>query len=140
TQLAEARGKQGKVVLLSSTITSPSLLAIIERWKSAYPGFRHVMYDAVSASALRTASAQVFGRALIPHYAFDKARVIVSLDADFLGTWLSPVEFARQYARGRRPDKPAGLHIQFEPGMSVTGSNADQRVAVAPSAIAGLAP
>ncbi|MGH2901330.1 MAG: TAT-variant-translocated molybdopterin oxidoreductase, partial [Solirubrobacteraceae bacterium] len=138
-QLAEARAKQGKVVLLSSTITSPSLLSIIERWKSAYPGFRHVMYDAVSASALRAASAQVFGRALIPHYAFDKARVIVSLDADFLGTWLSPVEFARQYARGRTPEQPAGLHIQFEPGMSVTGSNADQRVAVAPSAIAGVA-
>jgi molybdopterin-containing oxidoreductase family iron-sulfur binding subunit len=81
----------------------------------------------------------VFGRALIPHYAFDKARVIVSLDADFLGTWLSPVEFARQYARGRAPEQPPGLHVQLEPGMSVTGSNADQRIAVAPSAIAGVA-
>jgi len=138
-KLGEARAKQGKVVLLSSTITSPSLLAIIERWKAAFPGFRHVMYDAVSASALRTASAQAFGRAVIPHYAFDRARVIVSLDADFLATWLSPVEFARQYARGRTPDKPASLHVQFEPGMSVTGSNADRRITVTPSALGAVA-
>jgi MoCo/4Fe-4S cofactor protein with predicted Tat translocation signal len=137
--LAEARAKQGKVVLLSSTITSPSLLALVERWRTAFPGFRHVMYDAVSASALRAATAQAFGRAVIPHYAFDRARVIVSLDADFLATWLSPVEFARQYARGRTPDKPPSQHIQFEPGMSVTGSNADQRITVAPSALGAVA-
>ena len=142
-QIAEgldaARAKQAKVVLLSSTITSPSTRAVIERFGRAFPGFRHVTYDAVSASALRTASAQAFGRAVIPHYAFDRARVIVGIDADFLGTWLSPVEFARQYARGRTPDQPPALHVQFEPGMSVTGSNADQRVAVAPSALGAVA-
>jgi Fe-S-cluster-containing dehydrogenase component len=93
----------------------------------------------MSASGLRAARAQVFGQPIIPHYAFDRARVIVGLDADFLGTWLSPVEFARQYARGRAPDRPTTLHVQFEPGMSVTGSNADQRVAVTPSALGAVA-
>jgi molybdopterin-containing oxidoreductase family iron-sulfur binding subunit len=74
----------------------------------------------------------------VPHYAFDRARVIVALDADFLGTWLSPVEFARQYARGRAGTH-APLHVQIEPGMSVTGSNADQRIPVAPSALGAVA-
>jgi Fe-S-cluster-containing dehydrogenase component/anaerobic selenocysteine-containing dehydrogenase len=137
--LDEARAKQAKVVLLSTTITSPTLLAVIERWRKAFPGFRHVTYDPVSASALRAAAAQAFGRPLVPHYAFDRAKVIVGIDADFLGTWLSPVEFARQYARGRTPEQPPGLHVQFEPGMSVTGSNADQRVAVAPSQLGAVA-
>ena len=137
--LDAARAAHGKVVLLSSTVTSPSLRAIIERWRQAFPGFRHVAYDAVSASALREASAAVFGRAVVPHYAFDRARVIVGLDADFLGTWLSPVEFARQYARGRGLAQPDALHVQFEPGMSVTGSNADRRVPVAPSQLGAVA-
>jgi len=137
--LDDARAKQSKVVLLSSTISSPSTRSVIERWRKAFPGFRHVTYDAISASALRSATQQVFGRAGVPHYAFDRARVIVSLDADFLGTWLSPVEFARQYARRRTPDQPPALHIQFEPGMSVTGSNADQRISVAPSALGAVA-
>jgi molybdopterin-containing oxidoreductase family iron-sulfur binding subunit len=137
--LEAAHAKEGKIVLVSTTITSPSTLAIIERWRRAFPSFQHVQYDPLSAAALRAASAQAFGRAVVPHYAFDRARVIVGLDADFLGTWLSPVEFARQYARGRKPERPPTLHVQFEPGMSVTGSNADQRVAVAPSALGAVA-
>jgi Fe-S-cluster-containing dehydrogenase component/anaerobic selenocysteine-containing dehydrogenase len=138
-KLDEARAKSGKVVLLSSTITSPATLAVIDRWRKAVPGFRHVTYDAVSASALRTACSQAFGRPLVPHYLFDRARVIVGIDADFLGTWLSPVEFARQYRRGRSPEQPPGLHVQFEPGLSVTGSNADQRVPVGPSQLGAVA-
>jgi molybdopterin-containing oxidoreductase family iron-sulfur binding subunit len=137
--LAAAAGKPGKIVLVSSTITSPSLRDIVARWGRAFPSFHHVVYDPISASALRLASAQAFGRAIIPHYAFDRARVIVGLDADFLGTWLSPVEFARAYARGRRPDGPTTLHVQFEPGMSVTGSNADRRIPTAPSELGAIA-
>ncbi|TMQ07854.1 MAG: 4Fe-4S dicluster domain-containing protein [Deltaproteobacteria bacterium] len=137
--LAAVRAKQGKVVLVSPTIASPSFRSVVDRWRKAFPGFRHVVYDAISASALRAATAQAFGHAVVPHYAFDRARVIVSIDADFLGTWLSPVEFARQYARGRSAEQPASLHIQFEPTLSVTGGNADQRVPVAPSQLGAVA-
>ncbi|HEV8490618.1 MAG TPA: TAT-variant-translocated molybdopterin oxidoreductase, partial [Candidatus Angelobacter sp.] len=131
--LREARESQREIVLLSGSIVSPSMRSIIEEWRKSYPNFRHVEYDPISFSALRAASEQSFGRSVIPHYAFDKARVIVGLEADFLGTWLSPVEFARQYAANRNPEKVPALHIQFESGMSVTGSNADLRVAVPPS-------
>ena len=44
-----------------------------------------------------------FNRAVVPHYRFDKAALIVGFEADFLGTWLSPVEFTAQYARRRQP-------------------------------------
>jgi MoCo/4Fe-4S cofactor protein with predicted Tat translocation signal len=137
--LGAARGGGGKVVLLSSTITSPSTRDVIGRWARKVPGFRHVVYDPISASAIRVANAQSFGRAVIPHYAFDKARVIVGLEADFLGSWLSPVEFARHYARGRRTDGSRSYHVQYESGMSVTGSNADLRVPVAPSDLGAVA-
>ena len=33
---------------------------------------------------------------VVPGYDFSKAKVIVSVAADFLGTWLSPVEYAKQ--------------------------------------------
>src|SRR2546428_304347 len=79
------------------------------------------------------------GRPINPHYSFDKARVIVGLEADFLGTWLSPVEFARQYSSNRKPEGTPALHIQFESGLSVTGSNADVRVPVAPSQLGTVA-
>jgi Fe-S-cluster-containing dehydrogenase component/anaerobic selenocysteine-containing dehydrogenase len=128
-----------KIVLLSGTITSPSTLEIIDAWSKRFPSFRHVVYDAVSYSALRAAQQESFGRAVIPHYNFDKAKVIVGIDADFLGTWLSPVEFSRQYGATRKTGPDRSLHIQFEPGFSVTGSNADVRVAVAPSDLGAVA-
>ena len=137
--LNAARGSEQRVVLLSGTITSPSTLDIIEAWRKQLPNFHHVIYDALSLSALRAAHNRAFGRAMVPHYSFHKARVIVSLEADFLGTWLSPVEFTRQYARSRRPEGSPSLHVQFESGLSLTGSNADVRVPVIPSQLGRVA-
>jgi len=50
-----------------------------------------------------------------------------------LGTWLSPVEFSRQYSGNRKPEGNPLLHVQFESSLSVTGTNADVRVPIAPS-------
>ncbi|HEY7401884.1 MAG TPA: TAT-variant-translocated molybdopterin oxidoreductase [Candidatus Angelobacter sp.] len=137
--VATAKAGSGSIVLLSGTINSPSTRAIISEWRASHPNFLHVEYDATSLSAMRAANQESFGLAVVPHYALDRARVIVGLDADFLGTWLSPVEFTRQYANGRKPEDAPSLHIQFESGMSVTGSNADLRIAVAQSDLGPVA-
>jgi hypothetical protein len=128
-----ARQQKRAIVLLSGTINSPSTNAIIRQWEAQFPNFRHISYEPVSVSALSAATAASFGQAVIPHYRFDRARVMVGLEADFLGTWLSPVEFARDYAAARAAGTAPALHVQFESGMSLTGSNADIRVAVTPS-------
>jgi Fe-S-cluster-containing dehydrogenase component len=127
------------IVLLSPTITSPSTRALLDDFRAAYPSFRHVVYDTMSLAALREANRLAHGAAVVPHYRFDQARVVVALEADFLGTWLAPVEFARQWARRRTADAARGTHVQFESGLSVTGSNADLRLAVAPSEVATVA-
>src|SRR5207245_1375224 len=56
--------------------------------------------------------------------------------ADFLATWISPVEFARDYASRRRSPEMS-RHVQFEGRMSVTGSKADRRVRSSPEEIRG---
>ena len=130
-------GLNGKpVVLLTSTINSPSTLEIIKEFLAKYPGSSHVQYDAVSYSGMLMANYVFYGKKAIPSYHFENAKVIVSLGADFLGTWLSPVEFSSQYAQNRRVtgDKPSlSKHIQFESMMSMTGSNADERYVHKPS-------
>jgi Fe-S-cluster-containing dehydrogenase component len=136
--LRAADADRRRIALVSGTLTSPSTRRIIEAWGRRFPSFSHVVYDAVSLSALRKANELSFGRAVVPHYAFDRARVIVALEADFLGTWLSPVEFARQYASNRRREGAQPLHVQFESGLSLSGSNADLRVPLPPSRL-GLA-
>ncbi|MBN4066015.1 TAT-variant-translocated molybdopterin oxidoreductase [Candidatus Amoebophilus asiaticus] len=131
--------KEGKIVLLTSTIISPSTKKIISEFLEKYPTAKHVTYDAVSQSSIITAHKNCFEKTALPRYRFDKANVIVSFGADFLGTWISPVEFTKQYSSNRKPErKKMSRHIQFETSLSVTGANADLRLPVKPSQI-GLA-
>ena len=131
----KASGK--KIALVTSTINSPSTLSVIADFIAAYPTTKHVTYDAVSYTGIIQANQTSFGKAVLPHYNFDKADVIVSFGADFLGTWISPTEFSRQYVQNRNnkslQSKKMSRHIQFESGMSNTGSNADVRIPLKPS-------
>ena len=134
--LNQLKDENKKVVLLTSTVISPSTKKITEQFISAYPNAEWLQYDAVSATGMLKANELTFGKALIPDYRFDKAKVIVSFGADFLGTWLSPVEYAKGYTAGRRvleQNDEMSRHYQFESGMSVTGSNADVRFPIRPS-------
>lgn len=122
----------GTTVLLTSTIVSPSTKEII----AAYPGLKHVQVDPVSYSGMLLANeASGFGRK-IPTYDFGAAKVIVSLGADFLGTWLNAVENAKGYAAGRKINEQQfamSKHYQFESFLSLTGASADERFTHRPS-------
>jgi MoCo/4Fe-4S cofactor protein with predicted Tat translocation signal len=128
-----------KVVFLSNSIISPSLLKAIDSLgaglnATAVGKFEHITYDAVSYSAMREANLENFGEALIPNYDFSKAKTIVSVGADFLNAWLLSTEFAVQYGKTRNPDGEwMSKHFQFESIMSLTGSNADYRGMIKPS-------
>src|SRR5262245_26891504 len=92
-----------RLVLLSGPVIGPATRSIIARWSVRPAGSRHVVYDPVSCSAIRAAHQRCFKQPVVPPYRFDEASLIVGLEADFLGTWLSPVEFTAQYARRRPP-------------------------------------
>ena len=136
-ELNKAQSAGKKIRIISSTITSPSTQAVITDFTTKYPNTKHVQTDAVSYSGIIKANENSFGKAALPHYYFDKADVIVSFSADFLGTWISPLEFNRQYVSNRNMSSLKGgkmsRHIQFEAGMSMTGANADARIAIKPS-------
>ncbi|TAE89647.1 MAG: 4Fe-4S dicluster domain-containing protein, partial [Bacteroidetes bacterium] len=126
--------------IVSGALNSPSTKKAIGEFITKYPQTKHVVYEPVSYSAILEANAQSFGKKVIPGYQFDKANVIVSFAADFLGTWLSPVEFTKQWVKNRKVGstnngaKTMSRHFQFESHLSVTGSNADVRIPIKPSA------
>lgn len=128
---------QARVAIISNTIISPTTKKAIADFKAKFPNTKEVIYDPISSAALLEANETSFGERTIANYAFDKAEVIVSFGADFLGTWISPIEYAAQYAKGRRvrevKDAKMSFHVQVESYMSLTGSNADNRVLVKPS-------
>ena len=136
-EIRKAVKSAGKVVLVSNTVISPSVQSTIGELKSAVSGdFEHIQYDPISYSAIRKSNLLNYGSSFIPSYDFSKAKTIISVNADFLSTWLMPTEFASQYGATRNPDEEEGWmskHFQFEAVMSITGSNADYRAMTKPS-------
>lgn len=135
----EVMGKldaKNEIRIIANTLMSPTGMRALQEFTTGYPNTKVVMYDPVSSSALLAANEQTLGERAVPDYHFDKADVILSFGADFLGAWISPVEYAAQYAVNRRvnPESPKmSRHIQVESYMSLTGSNADNRVLIRPS-------
>jgi molybdopterin-containing oxidoreductase family iron-sulfur binding subunit len=132
------RPQGGAIRVLSGTITSPTERALIQRLLGGFADARHVVYDPLSCSAILDAHERTHGVRVLPHYHIAEAEVIASFDADFLGSWLSPVEFTRDYRAGRSlmgtPPR-CSRHVQIEARLSLTGSKADERVVVAPEEI-----
>jgi molybdopterin-containing oxidoreductase family iron-sulfur binding subunit len=138
SKLDGIRNDGGTIRLLSGTVTSPTVKRAIARFLEGFSDARHVVYDALSCSAILDAHAGTHSVRRLPRYRFDRSHVIVSFDADFLGTWISPVEFAAGYRVRRHVDEnpdSVSYHVQFEPRMSLTGSNADERYRVGPEEI-----
>ena len=125
----------GGVAILSGSIDSPSTQRAIAKFKETHPGTRHVQYDAVSYSGIRDAYRDSMGKGIIPSHDFSKAETIVSFNADFLGTWLSPVIFTKQYSQVRdvTMSDDMAYHVQFESHLSLSGSKADLRIPTKPS-------
>jgi molybdopterin-containing oxidoreductase family iron-sulfur binding subunit len=131
----------GPVVLVTTTISSPTLLEAISRF-TAKTGARHIQWDPVSYSALMLANEASYGRRAIPFYHFDRAETIVSLGADFLGTWLNPATQARQYAEGRKisaRNLRMSRHYQVESLHTISGAAADRRATCRPSQMGAVA-
>lgn len=134
-QLDAIRKEKGAVRFLTGPLLSPTTRALLNRFLDTFANARHVVHDPHSYSAILEAHGRTHGVRLLPHYHLDKAEVIVSFDADFLGTWMSPVEFTSAYQTGRRLEDPTphlSYHVQFESLLSLTGTKADRRLCLAP--------
>lgn len=124
--------KKGKVAILSSTISSPSTRDLISNFSSAV-GAKTYTFDEINYDAIAEGQKLSYGQALIPNYQIDKAKYILAVNNDFLGTWLTPVVFQAQFAKGRKNAKEMSKLVVVESLLSMTGTNADERFKIRPS-------
>ena len=134
---------QGKgIALVTPAVLSPTRQALLGRLAEALPSLRHFPWEPAADQQDRQAQRELFGETRVPQYRFDQAETIVSLEADFLGTLGDTVSAIAGFASLRRPTSSAGamnrLYV-LEGGMSLTGSRADVRIPMRPSALARIA-
>ena len=127
-------------VALVSRKAGPTL-GRLEAELMAEAGGQRIEYDATSEAPLREAARIVFGSNAVPAFDFRSAGIVFSFGADFLGSWVSPVEHTRGFATASAAEEGGGKSpfVFIGPRLSLTGQNADEWVPVAPGAEALVA-
>ncbi|MEW6731141.1 MAG: TAT-variant-translocated molybdopterin oxidoreductase [Acidobacteriota bacterium] len=129
-QLTQIAHTGGAVRLLTGPISGPASLRVINSFLSGFADSEHIVYQPVSYAAISLAHQRTHNQPVIPSYRFEQAKLVISFAADFLGSWLSPVQFTKDYSLARNllnGKNSMSRHIQFESSYSLTGSNADKR-------------
>jgi molybdopterin-containing oxidoreductase family iron-sulfur binding subunit len=118
--------------ILTEPISSPTLLAQLARVFERFPQARWCMWDPVSYENFRGVICD-----------FSKAKIVVAFDSDFLYAHPYALRYARDFGNARRVIEPQGAQMNrfyvAEPTPTITGSNADHRIAVASRDILPLA-
>jgi molybdopterin-containing oxidoreductase family iron-sulfur binding subunit len=126
-------GVKGEEIVFMTGGVSGHVKVLLNNYLDALGSKNHYAYEAVSPSVVRAANKKVYGVEM-PRLHLDKAKVIVSFGADFLGAWISPVHFSQQYAQFRKGNRPEGrgVLVQIESKMTLTGANADRWIPIRP--------
>ena len=128
---AEDGGQSLRFLLQPST--SPTSSRLRAKLKERFPKATLHFYAPVHESQVLEGTKIAFGQSLYPVPRLEKAKVVLSLDSDFLQTEPGAIRNTKGYAKGRflsGPNEPMSRLYVVEPLLSLTGANADHRLRV----------
>jgi len=107
----------------------------LQKWDSKPP----LVCEPFAYESLKAAHETIFGIAGLASYHMDKADALVSFGADFLETWLSPVEYSRKFETMRRiKNGKKAPFVHVSPFQSLTAANADRWICCSPGSEAAV--
>ncbi len=145
--LQEAKGGAG-LRILTETVVSPTLGARLGALLKKFPAARWHQFEPITRDSVREGARLAFGgdEFFETHHDFSAARVILSLDSNFLFDHPDSLRYAREFAKNRRvadagaPDEARMNRLYvIEPSPTITGATADHRLPLAAGAVEGFA-
>ncbi len=131
-----AAGKE--IAVVSHTVTSPTTKLLFEDFAKKYTTAKFYSYELVNNLNKLNAVKKSFGKDGIPVVKWNEAKIILSLESDFLGREGNFVEAQRLFTESRDVMKKKGefnkLYV-VEGGFSLTGANSDYRIKLRTDAI-----
>ncbi len=128
--------------LLTGRITSPTLRRQLDELLQAYPQTKWYRHEPVNDDAAMAGAALAFGQPVTALPRLADAQVILALDADPLGAGPQQIRLGRDFISARRGRSSAQEYLRLyavESSWSLTGANADHRVALRPQLIRNVA-
>ncbi|HVY71742.1 MAG TPA: TAT-variant-translocated molybdopterin oxidoreductase, partial [Verrucomicrobiae bacterium] len=138
---AQANGGQGLAFLLERN-NSPSRARLQKQIATKFPNAKWYLHEAVDFDIHRQAATLAFGQPVAPRYQLKNAKVILSLDCDFIGgeedAYLNIRDFAQSRRLTKSTDSMSRLYC-IESLFTLAGMNADHRLRVPSGAVLALA-
>ncbi len=139
---ASSVSPQSRVAVLVEESSSMTMASLRRQMEQKFASVRWVNYAQADGNNAARATQAVFGRAYRPSYDYSAAKVIVSLDADFLGTnGNDTVSATRGFSAGRNVDGGSDVSRLYvvESDYSITGGMADNRLRMKSAEISSFA-
>lgn len=115
-------------IAIITDLETGSIDILMRTWLSAVGTGRVVVYEPINYESVKRANGGV-----VPTFNIAGSDYLVSFAADFLETWISPVEYARQFGEIRDvKNGTRGRFVYVGPRVSMTAANADERILVPP--------
>lgn len=121
------------LALLCGPLSSPTLIGQIQRLLRRYPGARWYCHDPLDDPAARAGARQAYGCEVDTVYRFDCARVVLSLDCDFLGRLPGSLRYSYDFMSALDWTSSRLYALESAPGLA--GALAEQRLAASPARI-----
>jgi molybdopterin-containing oxidoreductase family iron-sulfur binding subunit len=127
------------LAFLAESSTSPSWARLQKIISQKLPKSQWFTYDAIDSGIHQRAATQAFGLSVKPVFHFDKAKVILSFDCDFLGGEDDAHNHIRKFAAGRKAGDGMSRLYAVESLFTLTGANADHRLRITASQVGKIA-
>jgi anaerobic selenocysteine-containing dehydrogenase len=124
-----------KRTLLITGADTTLLSHVVDEFVDA-SGIEHMVLEDLEDTVLRNVVSDIFGEEGIPHFDIQNAKTVLSIGADFLESWVAPLQYSRAYGEFRSSESGGtgvrGHLIYAGPRFSMTAANADQWLPIAP--------
>lgn len=128
-ELQKIKNQSQKRVLYIGPPQSGSFPDFIKEWITLMGTGRVFQFDLTPVNSLKIANKICFGKEEIPFYAIDKTTYLLNFGADFMESWLNPIQLTGQYTTMHQiQNGQKGKFVHISPHMSLTGTNADEWV------------
>lgn len=140
-KLAKVAGSGKEIAVVTNTITSPSFKKALDLFTEKYPIAKVYSYELYENAGQKEGWMAAYGTDQVPKIDFDKAKLIVSLDSDFLGTDPNAPENTLKFSKTRNIDDLDNFSRLYvaEGAMTLTGAQADYRMRINPADIKDFA-
>jgi molybdopterin-containing oxidoreductase family iron-sulfur binding subunit len=138
SEIAKTISEKNSTIAVISDLQTGTLSHVINTFLASFGSSKILLYEPFNYEPLRSAHSNLFGIPQIPRYNLTDCDFLLSFGADFLETWVSPVEFAHQFSTFRSLDRlknGSGTYMYFGPRLSMTAANADHFFQITPESL-----